>query len=56
MRKFFDWWAKLTNTKYVFYEKLGFGVNWPIITFGVGVIILPAVMLLPNGLLDVWFS
>jgi len=47
---FFTWWANLTGLEYKFYEKLNFGVNWPIISFGL-LVIAAMVLFLPGGLL-----
>jgi len=49
-KKFFDWWGDLTNTEYKHYNDGKFGVNWPIVTFGLFFMFL-MVLLLPGGLL-----
>lgn len=50
-KAFFAWWADLTGTRYVHYKDGDFGVNWPIVTFMLFVILLMA-LFLPSGILD----
>jgi len=47
---FFTWWANLTGLESKYYEKLGFGVNWPIVSFAL-LVMLAMVLFLPGGLL-----
>jgi len=47
---FFAWWEELTGLEYKFYEKLGFGVNWPTVSFGL-LVIACMIIFLPGGLL-----
>ncbi len=51
MDRFFDWWGKLTGMEYKFYEKLGFGVNWPIISVAL-IVMVGMALFLPGGLVD----
>ena len=48
---FFACWQNLTGLEYKYYEKLGFGVQWPIVSFGLLVMLL-MVLLLPGGVGD----
>lgn len=48
---FFAWWKELTGLEYKYYEKLGFGVNWPVISFGL-LVMLAMVLFLPGGVGD----
>ena len=47
---FFAWWQSVTGLEYKYYEKLGFGVNWPIVSFAL-LVMLAMVVFLPGGLL-----